>query len=272
MTAPARPRIMGILNVTPDSFSDGGRYASAGDAIAHGRLLVEQGADIVDVGGESTRPGARRVAPEQELDRVLPVVEALVDEGVEVSVDTMNSTTAAAAIAAGASTVNDVSGGLADPEMYRVIAGSSARYIAMHWRGHLSDPDALAHYDDVVVEVREELKTRLAEMFVWGIVPERIVLDPGIGFAKNADHNWAVLRGLPEFASLGCPLLIGTSRKRFLGTVLPDQPSLELRDAATATTSALAAEAGVWCVRVHDVPSTRLALDVWSAWRQGSAG
>jgi len=262
---------MGILNVTPDSFSDGGRYASTDDAIAHGRLLARQGADIVDVGGESTRPGSRRVAPEEELARVMPVVEALVGDGVEVSVDTMNSTTAAAAIAAGASTVNDVSGGLADPEMYRVIAGSSARYVAMHWRGHLSDPNALAHYDDVVAEVRDELKRRLAELVVWGVPPERIVLDPGIGFAKNADHNWAVLRALPEFASIGLPLLVGTSRKRFLNTVLPEQPSLELRDAATATTSVLAAEAGVWCVRVHDIPSTKLALDVWSAWRRGSS-
>lgn len=271
MSEATRPRIMGILNVTPDSFSDGGRYSTLDDAIAHGLRLAEQGADIVDVGGESTRPGARRVAAQVELERVRPVVAALVDAGLEVSVDTMNSTTAAAAIAAGASTVNDVSGGLADPEMYRVIAGSSVRYVAMHWRGHLTDPDALAHYDDVVGEVRSELKARLAEMVVWGIDPERVVLDPGIGFAKNADHNWAILRGLRELATLGRPLLVGTSRKRFLGTVLPEHASLRLRDAATATTSALAAEAGVWCVRVHDVASTRIALDVWAAWTRGSA-
>lgn len=268
MTPKQRPLIMGILNVTPDSFSDGGRYTDPDAAISHGKALAAAGADIVDVGGESTRPGAKRVAPEQELERVMPVVRALLAEGIEVSVDTMNSTTAAAAIAAGVGIVNDVSGGLADPEMYRVIAHSEARYIAMHWRGHSTEMQQLARYDDVVAEVRSELRTRLSELLVWGIPAERIVLDPGLGFAKNAEHNWALLHGLDQLSSLGRPLLVGTSRKRFLSLLLSEDTE-QARDAATAATSVMLAERGVWAVRVHDVAGTKLALDVWQAWHDG---
>jgi dihydropteroate synthase len=261
-----RPVIMAILNVTPDSFSDGGEFEEPGAAIDRGVELHEQGADLVDVGGESTRPGAVRVPVAEELRRVLPVVEGLVARGVAVSVDTMNSGTARAAADAGASVINDVSGGLADPEMYRTIAALQVRYIAMHWRGHSTDMDALATYDDVVADVRNELKARLAEMYVWGIDPRRVILDPGIGFAKTAEHNWALLRRLDALQSLGHPVLVGTSRKRFLARFAPDDAPTTERDYPTAVTSALAAQAGAWGVRVHDVPSTRTALEVWHAW------
>jgi dihydropteroate synthase len=267
----AGPVIMGILNVTPDSFSDGGEFEEPGAAIDRGVQLHEQGADLVDVGGESTRPGAQRVPVAEEQRRVLPVIEGLVGRGVAVSVDTMNSETARAAVAAGASVVNDVSGGLADPEMYRTIAALDVRYIAMHWRGHSTDMDALATYDDVVADVRNELKARLAEMYVWGIDPARVVIDPGIGFAKTAEHNWALLGRLDALQSLGHPVLVGTSRKRFLARFAADDAPTTERDFPTAVTSALAAQAGAWGVRVHDVPSTRTALDVWRSWNSGGA-
>ena len=265
-----RPRIMGILNVTPDSFSDGGQFASADEAIARAVELVEHGADLIDVGGESTRPGAARVSIGDELERVLPVIRGLVERGIGVSIDTMNSVTAAAAIDAGAEIINDVSGGLADPEMYRVVAASGATYIASHWRGHSTEMNDLAVYDDVVYDVRHELKGRIAELIVWGVNPRRIVIDPGLGFAKTADHNWTLLGHLPALATLGYPILVGTSRKRFLGELLPDDAPATDRDAPTAITSALAAQAGAWGVRVHNVAETKAALDVWDRWERGA--
>jgi dihydropteroate synthase len=264
------PRVMGILNVTPDSFSDGGQFEHVDKAIAHGVELRDQGADVVDVGGESTRPGAVRVPPAQEQARVIPVIEALTAEGVTVSIDTMNSETALAAAKAGASIINDVSGGLADPEMYRTVAATDLTYIAMHWRGHSTEMSSLAHYDDVVTDVRTELKERLAEMMVWGINPDRIVLDPGLGFAKTSQHNWSLLARLDELSSLGFPLLIGASRKRFLGELLPTDAPITERDLATAVISSVAAHAGAWGVRVHDVPSTQVALSVYSALQKGT--
>lgn len=256
-------QLMAILNVTPDSFSDGGRFSSVEEAIAEGIALRDAGADIVDVGGESTRPGAERVSPEVEQERVLPVVRGLVDAGVAVSVDTMNASTAAAAVDAGASIINDVSGGTADPDMYRVVASTTATYVAMHGRG---PSDTAAQYDDVVAEVRAELKTRLAEMIVFGIDPARVILDPGLGFAKDAEHNWQLLGRLDELATLGHRILVGASRKRFLA---PWGAEPAERDDATAVVSALAAQAGAWGVRVHDVVSTRRALEIEGAWRAG---
>jgi len=256
---------MGILNVTPDSFSDGGLFASVDTAIAHAVELHEQGADIIDVGGESTRPGASRVPAEQEAQRVLPVISALVERGIPVSVDTMNSSTALAAVDVGVNVINDVSGGLADPEMYRAVAATGLHYIAMHWRGSLEANPTGVHAQ-VVTDVRTELKARIAEMIVWGISPERIILDPGLGFSKTAADNWELLRHLPELTTLGYPVLVGASRKRFLGALLPQSATVTERDPATAVISVLAAQAGAWGVRVHDVTATRAALDVLAAW------
>ena len=263
------PQVFAILNVTPDSFSDGGQFSSSDEAVARGIDLKTQGADIVDVGGESTRPGAERVDPAEEQERVIPVITGLVAAGVPVSVDTMNASTALAAAQAGASVINDVSGGLADPEMYRVVAQTKLLYIAMHWRGHSTTMDDLATYDDVVTDVRGELKARLAEMFVWGVEREQVVLDPGLGFAKNSAHNWQLLARLDELHSLGHPLLIGASRKRFLADVLPEDATAADRDLPKAVVSAFAAQAGIWGVRVHDVQSTRTALGVVDAWKNG---
>jgi len=265
----AIPQIMGILNVTPDSFSDGGKYLHVDNAIAHGIQLRDHGADIIDVGGESTRPGAERVSALEESQRVIPVIEALTAEGVTVSIDTMNAQTALAAAHAGASIINDVSGGLADPEMYRTVAETDLIYIAMHWRGHSTHMAQLAQYGDVVADVRSELKARLAEMMVWGVKPNRVVLDPGLGFAKSARHNWALLGRIDELTSLGHPILIGASRKRFLSKLLPADATPADRDLATAVLSNVAAEAGAWAVRVHDVPSTHVALSVHTALQKG---
>jgi dihydropteroate synthase len=266
---PERPVVLGVLNVTPDSFSDGGDFVDADAAIERGVELVAHGADIVDVGGESTRPGADRIPVREELKRVLPVVRGLVTRGIRVSVDTMNAETAFTTIRGGADMINDVSGGLADPDMYRVIAQTGVEYIAMHWRGHSKSMQELAEYDDVVTDVRNELRQRLAEMLVWGIEPERVVIDPGLGFAKTADHNWALLSALPQLRSLGHRVLIGASRKRFLGEFLPEDAPPSERDDATAILSALAADAGVWGVRVHNAAATKLSLDLWSAWHAG---
>jgi len=263
------PRIFAVLNVTPDSFSDGGRYAGTDAAIARGVQLAEQGADIIDVGGESTRPGAQRVSLDEEQDRVLPVVRGLVAARIPVSVDTMNSATALAAAEAGASVINDVSGGLADPNMYRVMAQTRLLYVASHWRGHSTTMNDLATYTDVVAEVRAELLGRLAEMVIYGMSEDQVILDPGLGFAKTADHNWALLAHLDQLASLGQPLLIGASRKRFLADLLPADYSVTDRDLPTAVVTALVAQADVWAVRVHDVPSTRAAFGVWTAWQKG---
>lgn len=250
--------IMGIVNVTPDSFSDGGRFAASDAAVARGVELRDAGAAIVDVGGESTRPGAAPVDPADEQARVLPVVTALVQEGVAVSIDTKNASTARAAVGAGAQLINDVSGGLADPGMARVVVETGARYAVMHWRG---GADVDPSFRDVVAEVRAELKTRVAELVVAGVDPAKIVLDPGLGFGKDASHNWALLAHLDEIASLGHGVLVGASRKRFIGALLPDDAPMEDRDLPTAVISALVARQGAWAVRVHDVASTRLALD-----------
>ena len=261
-------KIMAILNVTPDSFSDGGQFSSASEAIDRGVQLRDAGANIVDVGGESTRPGAERVPAREESRRVIPVIRGLVDAGVTVSVDTMNSSTAMAAADAGASYINDVSGGLADPQMYLAVSHTGLDYIAMNWRAApgFSHVGAPASYGDVVADVRAELKSRLAEMVVSGVDPEKVILDPGLGFAKTADDNWAILGGLDSLATLGRPLLVGASRKRFLAPFAADGAPAADRDFATALVSALAANAGVWGVRVHDVVTTKTALAIASAW------
>ena len=263
--------VMGVVNVTPDSFSDGGRWLDPGAAIEHGRRLVAEGADLVDVGGESTRPGAERVAEAEELRRVLPVVRRLVEEGVVVSVDTMRAGVAAAALDAGALIVNDVSSGQADAGMLPLLARTGAVYVAMHWRGPSATMQQLAHYDDVVVEVAAELRARLDALAAAGVDPARVVLDPGLGFAKNADHNWELLARLDGLAVLGRPLLVGASRKRFLGSLLaaPDGEPLPppARDDATAATTALAAAAGAWVVRVHAVRASADAVRVAAAVR-----
>ena len=265
--------IMGIVNVTPDSFSDGGRYDDTERAIAHGLALSAQGADIVDIGGESTRPGAERVSREVERARVLPVIEALAAAGATVSVDTMNASTAVAAVEAGARIVNDVSGGLADPEMLPAIAATGADIVLQHWRGASADMYANARYDDVIREVVDELVARIQAAAKAGIPPARMIVDPGIGFGKQGDQNWDVLRGLERIVGIGPRVLVGTSRKRFLAETLgPDEPggdtvSEHRRDLATAVTSVLAAEAGAWAVRVHDVGATKDALRIAEAWR-----
>ncbi len=269
-----RTLVMAVLNVTPDSFSDGGRFVDPAIAVAHARAQVAAGADLIDVGGESTRPGARRISVAEELARVLPVVGALADEGVVVSIDTMRAEVARQAVAAGAALVNDVSGGLADPAMRNWLAGVEVPYIAMHWRGHSADMDALARYDDVVADVRSELAARLAELADSGVDLARVVVDPGLGFAKTAAHNWALLHDMAALAQLGRPVLIGASRKRFLGELLAtaDRPrAIDDRDAATDAVSALAAAAGAWAVRVHDVRGSRDAVAVAGAWRAGRA-
>ena len=256
-----RTQVMGILNVTPDSFSDGGLWVSPDVAVRRGLDLAADGADIVDVGGESTRPGAERVDEVTELARVLPVVAALASEGVTVSIDTTRALVAAEAVAAGASWVNDVSGGLADEVMLDTVAGLDAGYVAMHWRGHADEMADRADYDDVVAEVAAELSVRRDAALAAGIAAERLVLDPGLGFAKRAEHNWALLAGWDALTALGHPLLLGASRKRFLGTLLGERPAVE-RDAATAALTAIFATRGVWGVRVHDARSSADAVAV----------
>ncbi|NQX12644.1 dihydropteroate synthase [Microbacteriaceae bacterium VKM Ac-2855] len=255
---------MGILNVTPDSFSDGGRWMKPLTAIRHG---IEMAADIVDVGGESTRPGAPRVDPIDEQARVIPVIAQLASRGVRVSVDTMNASTAARALDAGALIVNDVSGGLADPDILRVVAERDAHYIAMHWRGHSTHMNDLAVYGDVVAEVRDELSQRVDGMRAAGIRDDRIILDPGLGFAKTAEHNWALLANPEPLESLGFPILIGHSRKRFLAPY-STMPAPAGRDEATAMLSLLSARRRVWGVRVHDVASSRLAVELAERMRE----
>jgi dihydropteroate synthase len=256
--------LLGVLNTTPDSFSDGGRYLDPAAAIAHGRALVAAGADVVDVGGESTRPGARAVGEAEELRRTVPVVAALADDGIRVSIDTRSAAVAEAALAAGATIVNDVSGALQDPWMLRVVAASSAELVLMHSRGPAGDAP---HYSDVVGEVRAELAARVAAARAAGIPDERLVLDPGIGFAKGAKENWALLARVDELAVDGIRLLVGVSRKRFLASLAPDGAPAEARDLPTAVLSALLAGRGVWGLRVHDVAGTRTALDVVAALR-----
>lgn len=268
---PGRSLVMGVVNVTPDSFSDGGLAFGADAAVAHGLALLEQGADIVDVGGESTRPGAARPTVEEELRRVLPVVRQLTAAGAVVSVDTMRAEVAARALDVGARLVNDVSGGLADPAMLPLMARAGAPYVLMHWRGHSADMQAHAVYDDVVTDVLDELRLRIDAALEAGIPPGSLVIDPGLGFAKTPDHNWELLGRLGDVMALGHPVLVGASRKSFLGALLADPATgrprpARLRDAATTAVSALAAARGVWCLRVHDVASTADAVRVTARW------
>lgn len=265
---PGRCVVMGVVNVTPDSFSDGGRYLDRQDAVAHGVEMHRRGADLIDVGGESTRPGAERVDPAEEIARIVPVIRELVAAGVPVSVDTMRAAVASAALDAGASIVNDVSGGLADPAMAAVVAAAGVPYVLMHWRGHSTEMDSLAQYDDVVSDVRSELLERVETAMAAGVAESSIVLDPGLGFAKLGDHNWELLQRLDELVELGFPVLVGASRKRFLGTLLGNRPP-DGREDATAAVSALAAFNGAWGVRVHDVDRTLDAVAVAGAWRRG---
>ena len=272
LTGLGRTLVMGVVNVTPDSFSDGGAFFDAGDpapAVEHGLDLVSQGADLLDVGGESTRPGADRVPADVERARVLPVVRALAAAGVVVSVDTMRAQLAAEALAAGAGMVNDVSGGLADPALPVVAAAAGVPYLLMHWRGHSRAMAQRATYTDVVADVVAELRARLEAVTAAGIDPEQVAIDPGLGFAKTASHNWSLLANLPALAALGRPVLLGASRKAFLGQLLADpdgspRPVLDRDDASTAV-SALAASVGVWCVRVHAVRPSADAVRVASA-------
>jgi dihydropteroate synthase len=252
--------VMGVLNVTPDSFSDGGCFADPADAIAHGLEMAAAGADYVDVGGESTRPGADRVDADEECRRVVPVIRELAAAGVAVSVDTTRSEVAEASLRVGAVMVNDVSGGLADKNMADLVAETGVPWVLMHWRGHSREMYAAARYGDVVTEVRAELTARVEDVVAAGVDPSQLVLDPGLGFAKNAEHNWALLAGLERIVDLGLPVLVGASRKTFLGRLLagPDgtpRPA-EQRDAATLATTVLAAEAGAWGVRVHDAAAS----------------
>ncbi|AYF31209.1 dihydropteroate synthase [Micromonospora tulbaghiae] len=263
------PVVMGVLNVTPDSFSDGGRYADLDAAVAHGVRLRSDGADLIDVGGESTRPGAERVDAETETARVLPVVRELSAAGIRVSIDTSRARVAEAVLAAGAYVVNDVSGGLADPDMVRVVRDAGCPWVLMHWRGHSRGMRELATYTDVVAEVRDELSRRVDAALAAGVAADRIIVDPGLGFAKTAAHNWALSARLPELVDLGFPVLFGASRKSYLGRLLAD-PAGEPRptagrEAATVATSVLAVAAGAWGVRVHDVRGTADALAVWRA-------
>lgn len=266
-----RTLVMGVVNVTPDSFSDGGRWFAPDAAVAHGLALLADGADLLDVGGESTRPGAARVPVAEELDRVLPVIRELVSRGAPVSVDTTRAEVAEAAVAAGAVVVNDVSGGLAEPAIREVVARTGVVYVAMHWRGHADVMDSLARYDDVVTDVRRELADRVAELRAAGVADHQVVLDPGLGFAKPGSANWPLLARLPELVADGFPVLVGASRKRFLGHLLAGEDGVpaapEQRDAATAAVSALAAAAGAWCVRVHEARGTADAVRVAARWR-----
>ncbi|MDX2909550.1 dihydropteroate synthase [Streptomyces griseiscabiei] len=268
---PGRALVMGVVNVTPDSFSDGELSFAADAAVARGRALLEQGADIVDVGGESTRPGAVRPSVEEELRRVLPVVRDLSAAGAVVSVDTMRAEVAARALDAGARLVNDVSGGLADPAMLPLMARAGVPYVLMHWRGHSAGMQANAVYGDVVDDVLRELRLRIDAALEAGVPAGSLIVDPGLGFAKEASHNWELLGRLGEVRALGRPVLVGASRKAFLGRLLADpatgepRPARE-RDAATTAVSVLAAAQGAWCLRVHDVASTLDAVRVTARW------
>ena len=269
---PDRCLVMGILNVTPDSFSDGGRYHDHGSAVRHGMDLWAEGADIIDVGGESTRPGAGRVPVADEIERVVPVIGALAEAGVRVSVDTTRRVVAEAAIVAGAVLVNDVSGGQGDPDLPRFVADAGVDYVLAHSRGASTDMQERADYGDVVGEVMAELRIALEAVCAAGVDRRRVALDPGLGFAKRAEHNWQLLAGLDRLEGLGRPILIGASRKAMLGGTPFGPGSLrrdvEERDGATAAVTAIVAAAGIWAVRVHDVARTVEAVEVAAAIRQ----
>ncbi|MDG5484447.1 dihydropteroate synthase [Mycolicibacterium gadium] len=265
-------RVMGVVNVTDDSFSDGGLFLDRDRAVAHGLALATDGAAIVDVGGESTRPGATRIDPEVETARVVPVIKELAGQGLTVSIDTMHAAVAQAALENGAQIVNDVSGGRADPGMAPLLADAKVPWVLMHWRSVGSArPHDVPAYDDVVAEVRDELMASVDAAVAAGVDPGNVIIDPGLGFAKTAEHNWALLRALPEFVGTGVPVLIGASRKRFLGSLLagsdgaPRPP--DGRETATAVISALAGLYGAWGVRVHDVRASVDAVKVLEAWR-----
>jgi dihydropteroate synthase len=240
--------VMGILNVTPDSFSDGGDFETFDSAVSHGLAMIAEGADIVDIGGESTRPGAQRITEEEELSRVIPVVKELAKHGAVISIDTMRSGVARAAVAAGATYINDVSGGLADSEMHQVAAELGCFYILMHWRGHSVDMNSKAIYGDVVEEVKAELMEQVGKALSSGVTKEKLILDPGIGFAKEGDHNWELIHRISEIVNLGYPVLVGASRKRFLGGDSPLD-----REAATLKITEDLLTTGIWGVRVHSV-------------------
>jgi len=266
---------MGVVNVTPDSFSDGGAFSDTHSAVEHGLALAAAGADIVDVGGESTRPGAARIDADEERRRVEPVVSALAAAGVVVSIDTMRASTAAAALEAGASVVNDVSGGRADPQLPPLVAEAGVPYVVMHWRAHSAEMQQHADYADVVRDVCDELRERVDDVVAAGVDPAHLIVDPGLGFAKTPEHNWALLTRLDELLALGRPLLVGASRKSFLGTLLADdagpRPTAG-RDDATAALTVVAALAGAWGVRVHDVRANADAVRVVARLRAESVG
>lgn len=268
-----RTLVMGVVNVTPDSFSDGGSFFSLDAALAQGRALAAAGADILDIGGESTRPGAARVTLDEELARVIPVIETLAGEGFHVSVDTMRGAVAIESVRAGACIINDVSGGLGEPDMLPTVGELDVPYILMHWRGHSDVMTTLTEYDDVVSDVATELSHRVDAAIAHGVAPQRIVLDPGLGFAKDARHNWQLLQGIETLKLLGRPLLIGASRKRFLGELLAESDgtprAVFARDAATDAISAISAAHGAWAVRVHNVRASADAVRVAQAWRSG---
>lgn len=271
-----RTLLMGVLNVTPDSFSDGGRWADPEAAVAHARELIAQGADIIDVGGESTRPGAQRIDADTEISRVLPVVRALLADGTGaagsaiISVDTIHVATAEAAIDVGAHIINDVSGGLADPAMHDLIARTGVVYVCQHWRGDPETMDRLTDYPGgVVAGVEAELRERLAELDAAGVDRSQVVLDPGLGFAKTHAQSWELLAATSRLiADLGRPLLVGSSRKRFLAQAAEAEATPVQRDAVTAATTALAAASGAWAVRVHEVPANRAAVRTASLWKE----
>jgi dihydropteroate synthase len=262
--------VMGVLNVTPDSFSDGGLWFEPAQAIEHGMAMLEAGADLVDVGGESTRPGAERPPVEEELRRVLPVVRALAEAGATVSIDSMRAEVVEQALDAGARIINDVSGGLADPRMLEVAGRAGVPFVVMHWRGHSTDMQDRARYTDVVADVVGELRGQVEAALAAGVKPEQVIVDPGLGFAKTGEHNWTLLAHLDAVLALDHPVLVAASRKRFLGALLADpegNPRGPLgRDAATAAVTTLAAARGAWCVRVHDVAPSADAVRVVARW------
>jgi dihydropteroate synthase len=260
-----RTLVMGVLNVTPDSFSDGGRFHDSKVATNHAIQMIEEGADIIDIGGESTRPGSDRISVQEELDRVLPVITALVDSGVAICIDTMRAEVARAAIGAGACMVNDVSGGKSDPEMLGYVAGLNSPYILMHWRGPSNVMNSLTNYEDVVIDVTAEISKQVDVAIAAGIVRDRIVIDPGIGFAKTVDQNWPILKHLDVLEGLEMPILMGASRKKFLGELLAKNGEVrdsDERENATTAISTLMAARELWAVRVHDVKASSDAIAV----------